>query len=185
MYAGKAAMRYAKALHEAALAAGCVREALGDFDAIRALCVASPELRAFLHDYMAPRSRRMAALEELFRARLHPFSWRFMQFLESRKRCGLLPGIADALDALQRRAEGIVEASLTNAFPTDNALVMTISSAIGRRTSSKVRITTGVNPELIGGFTLVVGDILYDMSLGGALRRLERNVGATRGERIT
>jgi len=184
MLAGKAADRYAKALYDTARPEGCLPDILSNFSAIKAAVAASPELRMFLADYMIPRSRRYSALEEIFMTRVHARMWQFIRFLESRKRCGLLADIADVFFDIHRRAEGVVAASIASAFPLEEQSVEAVSRAIGGKVSGKLFVTTRVNPNLIGGFTLAIEDILYDLSVSGALNKLRRNIGLTREERM-
>ena len=104
----RAARRYARALHDIAAEASVLDAVSVELKSLQRSLAASPELRAFVDNYLLPSDARERVLTELFSQRLHPLVWRFVRFLESKRRLGLLAEIcADYLEQEEAR-QGIV-----------------------------------------------------------------------------
>lgn len=172
----RAARRYAKALHDQALEAGDLDTVAADMHALAGLFKASPELAAFAGNYLVPSQGRARALESLFAARLHPLSWRFMRFVESKRRMGLMADIAaDFLD-LEEVRKGIVRGVLASALPLSGADTAEVASRLGRLWSRQLVLRSEEDPGLLGGCRLQVGDTVYDSSLAARLRLLRQTM---------
>lgn len=172
----KAARRYAEALYDLAKVQGCLDRILSDVEAIDAGLKGSPELAAFLTDYTIRGPRRLGVLESLFKQGSHELSWRFLLFLESKKRMALLPGICTTVSALHDRSMGVVDVDLTAALPVEGKELEAISGEIRRRLTGVMRLSTRTDSDLIGGFVFQVGDTVYDYSVRGAMKALRKKL---------
>ena len=87
-------------------------------------------------------------------------------------RLALLPEVAAAFEELKAEAEGVLEAEITAAAqPTDaevTALVKRLESKFGKKIEANVK----VDPEIIGGVKIIVGDTVIDASVRGQLQEL-------------
>ncbi|HYG31839.1 MAG TPA: F0F1 ATP synthase subunit delta [Methylophilaceae bacterium] len=87
-------------------------------------------------------------------------------------RLGLMPEVAAAFEELKAEAEGVLEAEITAATnPTDaevKALVKRLESKFGKKIEANVK----VDPEIIGGVKIIVGDTVIDASVRGQLQEL-------------
>lgn len=176
MLVPKAATRYAEALYDLAGAQGCLDRVLIDMETIGAALTGSPELAGFLPDYTIRRPQRQRALEALFKSGCHELSWRFLLFLEAKKRMVLLPGICRTIADLSDRSAGVVDVSLTTALPVDAKELDVISGEIRRKHVGVMRLFANTDRDLIGGFIFQVGDMVYDYSVRGALRALRKKL---------
>jgi F-type H+-transporting ATPase subunit delta len=170
----RAAGRYARALLDLAGEQGVAEAVRADADRLAALWSESAELAAFAGDYALPRAARRRVLDQIFGGRLHELTWRFVRFLEERKRLGLLGDVCAALGAMDDRRRGRVEAWLDSPFEVPAAETQAIAARLAERIGRTVRIRATVAPELLGGFRLRVEDRLYDLSLAGALDAYRR-----------
>jgi F-type H+-transporting ATPase subunit delta len=170
----KASRRYARALHDLALETGQVESARADVSALLDARLPSEELNRFLRDYRLPRSTRAEVLDELFAGRVCPLIWRFLRFLESKRRLPLLPDVCKAFQEIDDRQRGIVRGALRSAFPVEAGLVSTIEQRLAVRLAADVRLAAAPDPALLGGFCVRVRDTLYDLSLATQLRLLKR-----------
>jgi ATP synthase F1 delta subunit len=98
--------------------------------------------------------------------------------LLERRRIGLLPAIASEYERLLDDARGIIAATVTSAVPLTEADIEAVRQRVERMTSSSVRLTSTVDPSLIGGLTVRVGDRLLDASVRGRLERLRYQLAA-------
>ena len=93
-----------------------------------------------------------------------------------RRRVESLPNIArEYPPPLQRRA-GIVEATATSAAPLDDQELAALRSRLEQMTGGKVELETSVDPSLLGGIQVRLGDLLIDGSVRGRLERLRNRL---------
>ena len=67
---------------------------------------------------------------------------------------------------------GVVAATVTSAAPLEKDEVGEIAARLGSMTGQTVKLATAVDPSLIGGLTVRVGDRMIDASVRGRLERL-------------
>ncbi len=106
---------------------------------------------------------------ELQRLSLDQDGRNFIRVLVEAERVALLPYIADLFDVLKNEAEGVASAQITTAFPLDEATLGEIKAALERRFGKKIDAEVAVDPELIGGARITVGDRVIDVSVQGQL----------------
>jgi len=87
------------------------------------------------------------------------------------------PDMHMQFEQLRRDAEGEVEAHVVSAYALTDQQSQDIVSALGKRLSRKVKLTTEVDPELIGGAIIRAGDLVIDGSIRGRISGLEHSVG--------
>ncbi|HSD82266.1 MAG TPA: F0F1 ATP synthase subunit delta [Anaerolineae bacterium] len=87
-------------------------------------------------------------------------------------RLALLPEIAAAYEELKAQDEGTLEAEITAAAKLDDTQVKTLVSQLQARFGKKVEASVKVDPEIIGGIKIVVGDTVIDASVRGRLQEL-------------
>jgi F-type H+-transporting ATPase subunit delta len=92
--------------------------------------------------------------------------------LLARRRVGLLVPIAAEYRRQLDGQRGVVAATVISAAPLDEASLVAVRQRVTDMTGATVRLAARVDPDLIGGLTLQVGDRLLDASLRGRLERL-------------
>lgn len=101
----------------------------------------------------------------------------FLALLAERGRLRLLPEIRRQFEALRAEAEGRARGRLRSAHPLTEQEVGAIAAALGRRMGCTVELEPAVDPALLGGFLVELGDRVIDASLRGRLERLRRALG--------
>lgn len=171
--AGSGARRYAEALLEIAV----VEDAVEAFGASlgRLSEALGPEVLRALRDPRTPLPRRRAALDAAVGDEPKPVR-ALLDLLLQRDRIALLPDIARAYGDLVDRREGIVKAKVTTPVELEarerERIVRRLEEASGKR----IRATFAVDPELIGGATVQLGDHLIDTSMRAQLGSLARHL---------
>jgi F-type H+-transporting ATPase subunit delta len=92
--------------------------------------------------------------------------------LVERRRVERLPDIAREYGRLLDRSRGVVAAVVTSAAPLSDDDRLAVQKRVEAMTGSDVTIRTEVDPALIGGLTVQIGDRLHDASVRGRLERL-------------
>jgi F-type H+-transporting ATPase subunit delta len=87
-------------------------------------------------------------------------------------RLGVLPEIAAQFRALVNERSGTSEAHIASAFPLDAAQVAELTQALEKRFGRKLEATVDVDPTLIGGVRVTVGDEVLDTSVRARLEQM-------------
>ena len=97
----------------------------------------------------------------------------FIELLAANDRLAAVPDIFLMYEELRGRAQGEIEASVTSAYPLDEAQKAKLSEALSKRLERKVRLVNHVDPELIGGAVIRAGDLVIDGSLRGRVDKMQ------------
>jgi F-type H+-transporting ATPase subunit delta len=93
----------------------------------------------------------------------------FVQVLVENDRAQFLPEISGLFDEFKNAHDGIKDALVVSAFPVDAASLARLTADIEAHFKSKVRVSVQIDPELIGGVRIAVGDEVIDASVRGKL----------------
>lgn len=100
---------------------------------------------------------------------LDPAQQNFVRTLVANERVELLPEIHALFERLKNRHEGVRRAHVASAFPLDDAALAQLMTQLEPRFKCKLDPTLSVDPELIGGVKVTVGDEVIDASVRGKL----------------
>ena len=92
--------------------------------------------------------------------------------LVANKRLALLPEIARQFEQLKLEAEQSVDADIVSAYPLSDAQVADIGTQLQKRFGRQVRAQVTVDPDLMGGVRITVGDVVIDASVRGKLHAM-------------
>ena len=101
---------------------------------------------------------------------------RFLELLAERHRLPVVFRIQKAFDALWREERKLLPVSVTSAVELDPSLLENIGRKIEEQTGRKVELTSTVDPDVLGGIVLQVGDRVLDASVRNRLERLRKQV---------
>ena len=175
----KAAGRYARALFDWCHADAAYPEVVAGMQSLRRLLAAAPELPAFLGNYLLPRAARERTLAQLFAGHLPPALYRFVRYLEAKRRLRLLDEIAARFLDLNDARAGLLRGRLASAFELAPALRTALAARLSDRAHARVELAFGVEPALLGGFKIYLRDMVYDGSLTAQLRLAHRQLAGT------
>lgn len=171
------ANRYARALLESLPnkdVAENVDEFLGSLgDALEE----SREFRDLLYHPAVPKTARESVLRSLAdQAGMTVQVANFLSTVVSHNRTTSLPSIAKAFHEAREAAIGVVPADITTARPLADDLKERTLRALEQITGRKVRLTTQVDPGILGGAVTTIGSTVYDGSLRTQLVQLRRKM---------
>jgi len=96
----------------------------------------------------------------------------FVKVLAENGRLSLLPVIAEQFETLKANAEGTLEATITSAQELAQAQIDELVAGLKAKFNRAVNVQVAVDPELIGGAVIAIGDQVIDGSVKGRLQRM-------------
>ena len=93
----------------------------------------------------------------------------FVQVLVGNDRLGVVPAIRTLFEALKREHEGALDAQITSAYALDEEQHSRLVRQLESKYQRKVNAQVSIDPELIGGVRIVVGDKVLDATVRGKL----------------
>jgi F-type H+-transporting ATPase subunit delta len=171
--AGSGARRYAEALLDIATEESAVDAYRASLDKFAEGL--DPENIRGLRDQRVPSERRRAALDAATQG--EPKAMRaVLAILLERDRIEIVPDIARAFAELVDRREGVAIAKITTAVEVGALNRVELVRRLEQASGKKVRATFEVDPALIGGARVQVGDRLIDASLYAQLESLAKQL---------
>jgi ATP synthase F1 delta subunit len=166
---------YARALFDAALEVRAVEPVgrdLGDFVAALA---ASASLRDVLADPQIDTSAKLRILVEITRGG-QPLVANALQLMLDRGRFGLVAELREAYEALAATEADIVRVEVTSAMELPATAREEIAARVAEAAGRRVELAARVDPGIIGGLVLRVGDVIVDGSVQARIRQLRRRL---------
>jgi F-type H+-transporting ATPase subunit delta len=166
---------YARALFEVAKERGVldvVKEQLGQFaDTLEE----NRELTVF---FFSPYFSSEEKKEGLARAidGADPTFMNFLETLVERHRMPVVFRIRARYDQLWDNENQLLPVQVTSAVELDPATVQSIGDRIGQQTGNKIELSSSVDPDIIGGLVLRVGNFVLDASIRNRLEQLRKQV---------
>jgi F-type H+-transporting ATPase subunit delta len=133
--------------------------------------VARPEAATLLGN---PRISTMQVAEVMAEVAgaVSPEQRKFLGLLADNERLSVLPEITSLFARLRNAHEQVLDARVTSAFALTEPQVADIRATLEARRGRKVQVTVTVDPQLIGGVSIRIGDEVMDASVRGKLARL-------------
>lgn len=103
---------------------------------------------------------------------LSPEQNNFVRVLAENERLGVLPEIAGHFETLRNAHEGVLDAQISSAFPLSETQLAEIIGTLESKYGRKVKAGVSIDPDLIGGVSIRIGDEVLDASVRGKLAQL-------------
>jgi|SRR5690625_4286826 len=173
---GAVARRYAEALFQLGTEKGSIDQLTEELRVIREVFVDNDQLNTFLKHPRMTSVHKKQLIEEVFH-NVHRDIVNTLKLLVERERTEITPSIIDHFFQMVNDAKGITEAKVYSVRElTDlekDALSKSFAKKINKQT---IKINNIIDPSLIGGLKIRVGNTVYDGSVSGKLKRIERNI---------
>jgi F-type H+-transporting ATPase subunit delta len=174
-----ASLQYANALADVALAQGAAEPAGRQLHAFVAAFASSPELQNFLlSPAVSPENKRAVLGKIAARMELDKIIRNFLFVIADHHRAHDLPEIAQAFLDVLRQRQGVAEAQVFSAVDLTDTQKTDFAKSLARLTGKTVDPTYFVDPDLLGGALVRVGDTIYDGSLRNSLQQLRARLTA-------
>lgn len=175
MRAGTVARNYAEALFDLGEQSGDTARFAELMDAVAGAVETTPEVQAVLMSPKVPKAAKVRLLGAALKGAPREFVL-FLQALVKRGRQRLLRDIAGEYEALLDIKHNRVRAGVTLARPANEKLQKDIQAALSRQLGKEVLASFHVDPEILGGAVVRVGERIHDGSLRRRATKLRRQL---------
>lgn len=175
MASTRAAIRYAKAILDLANSKGVAEAVNNDMKSIASTIESNLELSTFIQNPTTKVEVKESALLEVF-ANVNGVTKGLFHLLFENKRFEILEGIAVEYSRVFDESNGVEVAKVTTAIPMDAALEAKVLAKVSTLSDKKITIENIVDPSIIGGFILRIGDQQYNASVANRLQVLKREL---------
>jgi len=166
---------YARSLFEVARESGTLDEVREQLGQVADTLGENRDLQVFFFSpYFSTEEKKQGLGRALTDA--DPAVENFLGLLIEKHRMPALFRIRARLDQLWQEENKILPVQITSAVELDEATVRSIGDRIGEKTGRKVELNSAVNPDILGGIVLQVGNNVLDASIRNRLENLRKQV---------
>jgi ATP synthase, F1 delta subunit len=168
--------RYANATYVAASKGSMLDKVENELAAIKLTAAKSPAFRSFLENPLISRDDKEKGVEEMFKGKVSNVTLNLMMTLAGNARLSEAPKIADTYSQLMKAKRGEVEATIISADPLTKAQVSAIEAAMKSQVgkNKSVVLSAKVDPAILGGLQVQIGDQFLDLSVGSKIDSISR-----------
>ncbi|QNA90896.1 F0F1 ATP synthase subunit delta [Massilia sp. Dwa41.01b] len=133
---------------------------------------AHPDVQAFAANPNVSATDLVTTLRSLLKSPVTPEATNFLQMLAENGRVALLPEIGAQFQVLKNAQAGAADADIASAFALTDAQVAQLVAGLEKKFGRKLNPTVTVDPSLIGGVRVLVGDEVLDTSVRAKLQQM-------------
>jgi F-type H+-transporting ATPase subunit delta len=168
--AERVAQRYARAIFDLGVDGGNLPALVDDFRRLAELCAQSPELDRLMGSPLVGEEARVATMDELAdKVGISPLAKNALGVLTRRRRVFALPAIATELDRLADEKSGVARVIVISAERLPDSYRERLVEELASMTGKKVVLEQKLDPDLLAGVVVRIGDRVID---GSARTRL-------------
>ncbi|CAI5758499.1 unnamed protein product [Candida verbasci] len=172
---------YANALYSATIQQSDMNQTFNGLKKIQDLLSNDTALYKSLSNPGLTKDDRLAITSSISKSlNLDKTTANFLTTLAENNRLDKFPGIFNKFGLLNDAFNGVVEAKVTSAKPLDSKILKRLQNSIGKSSfvgeGKTLKLTNSVNPELLGGLVVEVGDRTLDVSIANKVSKLNKTL---------
>ena len=166
---------YARSLFEVAKEHGVLDQAKEQLDQFADALAENRDLAVFFFSPYFSTDEKKSGLGRLIDG-AEPLFMNFLEALVERHRMPAIFRIRTEFDHLWEHENKLLPVEVTSAVELDQATVNSIGERIGEQTGRKVELSSRIDPDILGGVVLRVGNFILDASIRNRLNQLRKQV---------
>ena len=170
----RAALRYAKAILNLAKDSNLESDVNNDMLFISKTIAENSDLNIILNSPIIKANKKRDVLEALFGKKVNNISLGLFHLLEINKRMEMLEMVAKKYTIIFDHLKHIDIAKVTTAVPLTKEVEKKVMAKVVEITGNETVLENKINPAILGGFILRVGDVQYDASISNYLNELKK-----------
>jgi F-type H+-transporting ATPase subunit delta len=164
---------YAQALINEAQKQHALEQVTDDVRGIGEVLKTNAMFRRFTEALMVGEEERLAALDKIFGGRVHELTLATLKSLARRDRFMFLGGFVQGFDVILKKMSGHMDVELVTPVELKPEVLERVKQAVGQSIGKTPDVKVTIDPALIGGMTLRIGDTLIDGSVATQLGKME------------
>jgi len=170
----RAALRYSKAILNLAKDTNLESKVNEDMILVSTTLAENKELTFALNSPVINGADKRSVLDKVFEGKVTDITLGLFHLLEDNKRLNILGDVAKQYTIIYDHLKHIEVAKVTTAVPLTPEIEKEVLAKVVELTGHKATLENDVNPEILGGFILRVGDVQYDASISNYLNELRK-----------
>ncbi len=167
---------YAKAFLGAAEKSGKTDEAVAELASVAEAVAQFPKLEAVLASALIDHDEKCKLLDRVFGPKVSPLVLDALKVLSRHDRLDILRAVSDQAERLYDVQRGRVRVMVQTATPIEDGTTRKLEESLRKLLGGEPQLAAAVEPELIGGVVLRVGDTVYDGSIARQLRQVREQM---------
>ncbi len=163
---------YAKALLGVGKNAGSSEELLGELEGVVEAIGGLPKLQAALESPQISGEAKQGILQKAFGGKLNKDLVNFLKIVGSKGRFDCLAQISSSANRLYDEMSGNVQAEFVTADAIEESVAKALGEQLEKELGKKVTVKTTVDPSIIGGMVIRIGDTIHDGSVVNQLNQV-------------
>jgi len=163
---------YAKALLGLAEKSGKVDQIVDELESFVDVLNQLPKLRGTLESPRIAFADKEKIVDKAFKGKASPEFLNFVKVVCRKGRADCFGAMASAARLMHDEMSGRVQATMTTAVPVDDAVKQKVSQRLSGILGRQVTMASQVDPDIIGGLVVRVGDTVYDGSVTNQLKQV-------------
>lgn len=156
---------YSESLFEVAVEENILAKTMEDMSFVNESFKTYPELYELFRSPQISAIERKAMLDEVFGTKVSKEVLNFLKILVDKGRCGDIFGINDSFKSLSDKHNGVVHVVAETAILMDEKEIDALKAKLSSDMNCTIEIINKINPEVMGGLTLKIGDKVIDGSV--------------------
>jgi F-type H+-transporting ATPase subunit delta len=178
MIESRVAIKYATALFRTAKRIGQVERISQDLLAISDLLKENPLLKELLESPRVLEQDKKQLVDATLAPHISEALLSFLQLVINKHRIKYLMAMVEDFQKLVKEDQGIVEAQVVTARSLDQSMADQIREQLEKSTGKRVEMKTKIDPHLVGGAVIILGDKIIDRSIRYQLNQLKEQMSA-------
>jgi F-type H+-transporting ATPase subunit delta len=170
---------YAQALINEAQKQNVLADVTDDVRGIGELLRSNPQFHAYTQALTIGEEERLVSLDRIFAGRIHILTLNTLKALSRRDRLIFLKDFVEAFEDILKEMSGVVQVQLVSAVILQPDTIRRVQDALARTLGKVIDLRVTIDPALVGGVAITIGDTLIDGSVATQLRRIEEQLKAT------
>lgn len=172
----RVASRYAKSLIDLAKEQNVLEAVKNDIIQFQRIAKQNHSLQTMLKSPVVNNGDKIAVLNKVFNTGFNAMTLSFFAIVVRKNRSAVLESISEAFLQQYNDLNNIISATVKTAQAIDTSVTAEVTQFIEKQSGKKVSLTTVIDPSLIGGLVIQIGDNLYDASISGKINKVKQNL---------
>ena len=174
------ARRYAEAFFSIAVEANKVDDYQAELGKIVQIIKETEGLGEYFAHPLVPAKQKKELATKIFTGSVSPLTLNFLLLVIDKKRETYLEVIHQEYEDMADESRNIRKAELISAMPVSEQDVQILAENLSRSTGKTIKLALSIDPTMIGGLKIRIGDKIIDASVTKKLEMLKKNLTAAK-----